>query len=329
MPGEDASRRLTAWSQMTGRVRQNAALRLARRGIGPGAGFESRLLWIFGSPRSGSTWLLQMLGALPCVVPVNEPLIGAYLGSIVADSRDVRIDDLDVNNFTFERQRRRIPSQFFSEQSRDTWSPLLGKLIKTRLLAEVAAAPWAGSATTVVVKEPNGSQAADLILGALPRSRVLFLLRDGRDVVDSELAATTGGGWLSEEFTGIDELKPDDRLSFVVRSASKWLWRTQVVEEATRHHPAPTLTVRYEDLRADTLNTLGGVCEWLGLNTANPGLHQIVDRFGFEAIPPDARGPAKFFRAARPGAWRQNLTDDEQAAVDGVIGAKLRELGYE
>ena len=59
--------------------------------------------------------------------------------------------------------------------------------IKARLLAHVVAnAPaMPPSETTIIVKEPNGSEAADLILGALPHAGVLFLLRDGRDVVDS------------------------------------------------------------------------------------------------------------------------------------------------
>src|SRR3954466_15243190 len=41
---------------------------------------ESRLVWVFGSPRSGSTWLLRLLAEHESVVPVDEPLIGSYLG---------------------------------------------------------------------------------------------------------------------------------------------------------------------------------------------------------------------------------------------------------
>ena len=51
--------------------------------IGPG--LESRLVWLFGSPRSGSTWLLQMLGEHPRIVPINEPLIGFHLSPFQAN----------------------------------------------------------------------------------------------------------------------------------------------------------------------------------------------------------------------------------------------------
>src|SRR6266545_5998252 len=37
-----------------------------------------------------------------------------------------------------------------------------------------------------VIKEPNGSHAADTIVSLLPRSRVLFLLRDGENRTEEE-----------------------------------------------------------------------------------------------------------------------------------------------
>lgn len=321
---------MSVFSQRAASARTRLALRLAVHGIGPGPGFESRLVWIFGSPRSGSTWLLLTLGDLPGVVPLNEPLIGEFLANIVCDYRGVEVSDLDVSNFTFERQRRHVESQFFSEHTRSVWSPLLGRLIKTRFLAHVAefapAAPL--SKTTVLVKEPNGSQAADLILDAVPRSRVLFLLRDGRDVVDSELAAVAPGGWLSKEFQGISPLEAQDRLDFVVRSASRWLWRTEVVEEAIRLRSDLSLTVRYEDVLAAPLPGFRRICEWLGLDVSEDDLRRTVERHDFERLPADWRGPDKFYRAAQPGLWRQHLSDEELKAVEGVIGAKLRQLGY-
>jgi len=44
--------------------------------------------------------------------------------------------------------------------------------------------------------------------------------------------------------------------------------------------------------------------------------------------PAEHRGPDKIFRAAQPGLWRENLSADEQEVVEGVMGPKLRELGY-
>jgi hypothetical protein len=331
MAGDKRWGQLARGRRLAARSRRNVELRLARRGVGPGVAFEKRLVWVFGSPRSGSTWLLQMLSGIAGVVPINEPLIGQHLGALLCDYRGVRIEDLDVSNFTFERQRRHVADQFFSEQFEDVWSPLLGRFIKARLLASVAkkAPETPLSEATIIVKEPNGSQAADLILRGLPHSNVLFLIRDGRDVVDSELAAAAHGGWASSEFSGVEAIEGEARMEFVVRSASKWLWRTEVVEEETARHPGPTFTLRYEDLLTDTLRHLRALRGWLKLNAPDETLEKIVADTAFEALPAVERGPDKFFRSARPGAWRENLSDREQAAVERVIGAKLKELGYE
>jgi hypothetical protein len=87
--------------------------------------------------------------------------------------------------------------------------------------------------------------------------------------------------------------------------------------------------VRYEDLRADTAPTLRGILQWLGLDVAEHRLKDIVERLAFEALPESARGQGKFTRSAAPGAWQENLSSDEQAAILDVIGDHLARFGYE
>ena len=41
---------------------------------------ERRIIWILGSSRSGSTWLLSMLSKLDGVVPMDDPHLGHHLG---------------------------------------------------------------------------------------------------------------------------------------------------------------------------------------------------------------------------------------------------------
>jgi hypothetical protein len=309
----------------TARARTEGRALRARRG------FESRLLWILGSPRSGSTWLLQLLGGHPFVIPVNEPLIGWYLGPFLTDLPGWRPDAVSTENFTLRRVQRGKRDQFFADEFRDVWEPELGRMMRARFLAHAVRYPSRApvARSIVAIKEPNGSQSADVILGALKRSRLLFLLRDGRDVVDSELAANEKGSWVSQEFAGGGGIGRGDRLAFAVQSAEKWLWRTAVVQEAYAAHTGPKLMLRYEDLLVDPVPHLRGMFEWLGLETEEPLLRDLVERHAFEALPAEDRGPQKFFRAASPGLWRENLSEEEQEAVQRVIGPKLGELGYE
>jgi len=45
---------------------------------------ESRLVWMMGSPRTGTTWLLNLMCLHARVRGLDEPLIGAHLGLPVA-----------------------------------------------------------------------------------------------------------------------------------------------------------------------------------------------------------------------------------------------------
>jgi Sulfotransferase family len=247
----------------------------------------------------------------------------------MSDSPGFEAEDLDLSNFTLAGMRAEAAPYVFSHEFKGVWRPLLGRFIRGRLLAEAVSQPAVRlSRAVVVVKEPNGSQAADMILDALPRSRVLFLLRDGRDVVDSELAAVGRGSWASQLFRGFRGLDAADRVDYVVQSAYKWLWRTEVVEAAFQAHRGPKLMMRYEDLRKNPKKCLQSVFDWLELPVDEATVSGLVQRHAFEQMPAAERGAGQFFRSASPGLWRENLTREEQAAMMSVIERKIRELGY-
>ncbi len=273
---------------------------------------------------------MRQLAGHPAVVPVNEPLIGQHLGPFFSDEPGIQARDLDSSDFTPVRYLRDAGQYFFAAEFREVWAPLLGSLMCARFHAHATARPAAVPLpeTFVVIKEPHGSQAADVIMEALPSSRLLFLLRDGRDVVDSELAAAAKGSWLGDVFPVVGGVGDDERLSFVEQSACKWLWRTEVVEQAYAAHPGPKLLVRYEDMLAGAAGQLRRVFHWLGLELADADLDSLVQSQSFERLPAEHRGPDRIFRAAQPGLWRENLSREEQSVVERVIGPKLRELGY-
>ena len=287
-------------------------------------------MWVFGSPRSGSTWLLRVLGDHDSIVPVNEPMLGWYLGPFLSDLPGFGSTALDSSNFTLRQVQDEKPSQFFAGEFEHAWRPALGRMMRERFAAHVQRYPPGNGAerALVLIKEPNGSQSADIIMSALPRARFLFLLRDGRDVVDSDLAAHMPGAWVTKEFPGAQGLSDAERLPFVVQSARKWLWRTEVTQRAYDAHPGPKLTMRYEDLLADPRAHMRALLDWLALDMPDSELEATLDRHAFENVPAERRGSLEFFRAASPGLWRENLTAEEQAAMEDVIGPKLRELGY-
>jgi Sulfotransferase family len=290
---------------------------------------ESRLIWMFGSPRSGSTWLRRMAEQHPQIVGVNEPLLGNHLSPFLSDEPGYRAEDLDVDTFSFRRVLKGDPDKFFAEKYADVWVPGLRRLINDRFQAhlEREADPAAAGETLLMIKEPNGSQSADVIMRAQPTARLLFLLRDGRDVVDSEVASFMVGGWQESSFDHMRGIEDSERLDFVVRSAHHWLWRTDVIEAAFAEHPGPKHLVRYEDLLQEPERNMRVLFAWLEVETDAIDVGQVVDEFSFERLP--YRGANKQNRFAKPGAWRENLRPEERDAVQDVLGPKLRELGYD
>lgn len=97
---------------------------------------------------------------------------------------------------------------------------------------------------------------------------------------------------------------------------------------AFAEHQGPKYLLRYEDLLREPHGELRPVFDWLELDVDDQHVAEWVDRHSFEALPPSARGPRAFFRAAQPGLWRENLSSGEQAAIGEILGSKLRELGY-
>ena len=280
---------------------------------------------MLGSPRTGSTWLLNLLRVDPRVVPLDEPQIGSHLGLFAADVMGIHPAGFERAESLLTDVRADDDQYFFSNRYRDQWLPPLRDMLLRRFGAMVQRRD-----AVLVIKEPAGSQAAGLLLTALPESRLLFLLRDGRDVIDSELAAVQKGGWLAEQFGSDQQLEGAARRDFVEGQAHRWVARTEAVKRAyDGHDPARRLLVRYEDLRREPHRDVKRILDWLQIPVADDVLQAHVDRLVFEALPDELKGEKKFARAAQPGLWRTNLTGDEHAVMHRIMGPLLAELGYD
>jgi hypothetical protein len=282
--------------------------------------------WILGSSRSGSTWLLRMLGEIDGVATIDDPHIGHHLGSWrpISLAWAAARDEPDLKLLSEVKRGKR--SYFFNERYESAWRPALRELIAARFSAE-ADERCPDGRKGIVVKEP-GSQAADLLLSLFPRSNLIFLLRDGRDVVDSWIDAYDSGSWAIEE--GAFEATPDGREALVRWLARVWAFRTGTVREAfDAHDPERRVLVRYEDLLADPARELRRICEVVGVAPDDPrALDAIADRNSFDALPDAGTGSGKEQRAAQPGGWRENLTRSEREAMHEALGDELELSGY-
>lgn len=178
----------------------------------------------------------------------------------------------------------------------------------------------------VVVKEP-GSHVADLLFSLFPKSRLIFLVRDGRDVVDSWMDAYSHGSWALDE--GAYPLAQEGRLHMIKWLSTVWTYRIAVVQAAYERGVGSTrLMVRYEDLLADPVAKLVQICDTLGLDASRERLAQIARDHSYARVSDADKGGGKEVRAAKPGGWRVNLSTEEQKAMLEIMGEKLAELRY-
>jgi Sulfotransferase family len=187
---------------------------------------DDRLVFVLGSPRSGTTFLARSIGAVPGFVDLSE--VNPHKAAIPGLA--------DLGEEAAAAQIRRV-------------------LDRVRTLALVRG--WRG-----VEQTPETAFVLAAALRAYPEARAVHIVRDGRDVVCSLLER----GWLSAGRTGGDDarlaygpsarfwVEPErvaefDAASDTTRAA--WAWRRYVAAARAVSDPR-VLELRYEALAAET-----------------------------------------------------------------------------
>jgi hypothetical protein len=201
-------------------------------------GADERLVFVVGSPRSGTTFFAGALGEQPGFVDLSE--VNPHKAAIPA-----------LAGLSDAEAARRIRAV----------------LERVRALALVRG--WRG-----IEQTPETAFVLAPALVAYPEGRAIHLVRDGRDVVCSLLER----GWLSAGRTGGDDanhaygararfwVEPERTSEFEAASDAtrgSWAWRRYVSAARSVADPR-VLELRYEMLAADPVAAARVVAEHLG-----------------------------------------------------------------
>jgi hypothetical protein len=187
---------------------------------------EERLVFVVGSPRSGTSFTAGAIGDLPSFVDLGEvPLLKAAIPELVAEAEARQVPEI-----------RRI-------------------LQRVRGLALVRGLRG-------VEQTPETGFVLPAALRAFPQATAVHVVRDGRDVVCSLLER----GWLSARRSDESDdanlsygvhprfwVEPERREEFTTVSDARraaWAWRRYVT--AARSAPERTVELRYEKLGVST-----------------------------------------------------------------------------
>ena len=265
------------------------------------------VVWVLGSGRTGSSWLTFMMGDLPDHTRWNEPRIGSMFGYLyyeVAWTRQATKHFILANDYE------------------ETWLSSLRSLVLSGALTRF---PERAEGGYVVIKEPHGSIGAPLLMKALPESRMIFLVRDPRDVVASAMAVTLVPKGGRNRASRVKKVETQAE-KFVRQRAKNYLRDINNTEQAYEAHEGRKVLVRYEDLRADTLGTMKRIYSALEIPVDEGKLARAVEKHSWESIPEEEKGEGKTFRKATPGGWREDLTPEQVETVEKITAPLLKEF---
>ncbi len=303
------------------RARRRLARRIRRlkRGRVRSAGTEvgginpENLVWIFGSARTGSTWLGTMMADLEGHTGWPEPMVGYLFGHLYYERAANRHDD----------------DRFILGGDKELWlDPVRAFVLDS---AKARFPEVAEKKGYLVIKEPHGTQGAPLLMQALPESRMILLIRDPRDAVASQMDLAKEGGKVQQaarkrgsvkKNTSADE-RPD---AFVKSHARRYLQHVRLAKQAYDAHRGRKVVVRYEDLRADTLGTMRRIYSALEIPVDGRTLSRVVEKHSWENIPERKKGSGKFLRKATPGGWVDDLTPEQAKIVERITTPLLEEF---
>jgi hypothetical protein len=290
-------------------LRKGASLR-SRARRSPGGVRPENIVWIFGTGRSGSTWLGSMMGGLDGCAMWNEPLVGNLFGNFYY----FRVGGSKLGRHSI-----------LGEPYKETW---LGPMRDLVLGGAAARFPEVVGGGYLVIKEPNGSIGSPLLMEALPESRMIFLIRDPRDVVASSMDARSEGSWLSARREDQRRTSKLDRNpnAYARMRAHSYVQQIEKTGQAYTAHGGRKVMVRYEDLRADTLGTMKRIYSALELPVDEAELARSVEKYSWENIPEEEKGQGKKRRKAKPGGWREDLTPKQVEIVEDITAPLLNEF---
>ena len=223
--------------------------------------------FILGFPRSGTTLLEQALAGHPDVIALEEPpTLAAPAAEFLSSPEGL------------ERLARLAPAQIAA------W--------RARYFAEVRALGPEPSGKVLVDKAPAETSSLPLIARLFPDARILFALRDPREVVLSCFMSSFQMNALTYAFTDLGE------------TARAYAATMTLAETCRQLLPLNLTEVRHEALVEDFETVLAGVAAALGLD-----LHPAMINIAATARARTVRTPSAALvrgglTTARLGRWR-------------------------
>jgi hypothetical protein len=263
-------------------------------------------IFVVGHPRSGTTWVYDVLTAHPEVCGVLESwLFAKGVGLLpLFDGRH-----WDAGRLEWEREALGQAVGLGGLLSREE---MIGEL--RGLCARVLGHNLAPEHRFLVEKTPVHDQSMEAIAEVFPEARFIHVIRDGRDVAVSLRAAN--GSWLA--WGAGNDMRAYGRA---------WVESIRHTRAAGERLGDRFFEVHYEDLKRDPVGETGRLFEFCGFPHDRRLREQVCDATTFARR--YSGGEDRFRRAGRVGDWRECLGPLDVMRYWRGAGRGMLEAGYE
>ena len=200
-------------------------------------------------------------------------------------------------------------------------------------------------------KSPNSlldGDAVRLLVRVYPDAHLIFIIRDGRDAaishrfqafIDNPKSLNRGDLQIRQDFTDNPEPFLNGQRSIFSEKALRLAaegWKKNIQETnqaALELLPEGYLTLRYEDLLANSHSEMGRVWSFLEADLAAPGLFQALDQELMQNPDADwqlqkAGDIAGALQKGKSGSWQTILTSQDKKLFWEIAGDTLSAWGY-
>jgi len=146
------------------------------------------------------------------------------------------------------------------------------------------------------------------IVTAYPDAYFLFLKRDGRDVVASQLKSDM------RDFDG---------------SAQRWIDANAACRLHLKRAKRAPLEIAYEDLVTAPDTVFESIFKWADLSFKSEYLTKVPERMGDVGRHEHHAAVTQPITSGSIGKWQESLSADQFAALPATFGRMMRSLGYE
>jgi hypothetical protein len=271
--------------------------------------------FVAGVPKSGTTWLGQLLDVHPEISCKGEACLYAFTNSLTYISGE-------YNKLLAKRAGHVSELNEFPPLSDSEIHSMMRYFFELRLAA--IAAPEKSALKFVGEKDPFHAEQLPLLHKLFPEAKVIHIIRDGRDVILSS--------WHHNKRVNDPAMKAVQFDTFLDDAAEIWAKTLRQARETAPILGDRYLEIRYEDLVADVLPNLKRVLDHLGADADEEMLRTCAEGASFEKLSKGrSRGQEdaqSFFRKGLANDWRNHLTPAQIKRCNARSAGLLQELGY-